>query len=151
MQVKRKYTTWDGWRQLASKWRPKGAQWLGAVRAAVFVLVVLGVVGCSSPAKPKPPIPVPQMADMLQDLHLLEAGLLSQQSTPAQRDSLAKRLYPTLLKQHNLTKEEFMAAYDFYAQHPALLVQVYDTLIRRGEVLQQAYPPVSMSPQQQGQ
>lgn len=74
-------------------------------------------------------LPKEKMAEVMIDIHLLEATM-NLNSTSADKLNPAN---PSpnfdVLKKNNISKIQFDESFDFYSQHPELLIEVYQTVL----------------------
>lgn len=96
----------------------------------IFFLTLL--TSCSSSAIVTIPDDVlheEKMADVMVDVHLLEAALNI--STYNKDRVTVGTINPTsdILKKNHITKKQFDESFDFYSRNPQLLGQVYDLVL----------------------
>ena len=105
-----------------------------------FILsIYMGLCGiflsCSS-NKPQVPASVIQpdkMQSILTDLHMVEGKLILLR---APQDSLKKAAhiyYASVYDKHEITHKEFSKSFDWYQEHPELMMEFYDVIIEQLE------------------
>lgn len=100
---------------------------------AVWVLVCLLLFsGCDS--RPSDVLSRDKMADVLFDVHKADATI--DVSAPYKGVADKQEYYNSVFRKWGVTKEEFDRSLDWYAEHPDLLLAIYDTLRSRADDLQ---------------
>lgn len=74
-------------------------------------------------------LPKQKMAEVLMDVHLLESSM---NLNVYNMDRIAaENTTPgfDILRKNSVTKQQFDQSFDFYSQHPALLNEIYDSVL----------------------
>jgi hypothetical protein len=96
-----------------------------------FLLILFGIFlfACSNSSKvgiPDNVLPKEKMADVLVDVHLMEAAMnINASSTDKFNSSLKIDVY----KKHKITKQQYENSFEFYTQNPELLGEVYQLVL----------------------
>lgn len=102
------------------------------VWCTVLAVTVFLVVGCDT--RPSSVLPPERMADVLFDIHRTDAAVdVMYKYRPAVEK---QEYYNSVFRKWGTTKEEFDESLDWYATHTDLLLEIYDTLRMRTDVLQ---------------
>lgn len=102
-----------------------------------FVIALLLAPACTVTSSEEPPVADSAFAEVLVDLHLLEARAeLDHDLPPSLRDSVLAR--------HGLTAARFEAAIDFYVDHPQAYTDLYSDVLNRLNA--ESAMPYGMSP-----
>ncbi len=101
-----------------------------------FSILLLTLFSCTGKQKDFSPLPRPkhllnktQMAELLTQVHLLEAAVNlknAQNQSLNKKDSLA---YNDIFKKYNIDYAEFQENYKYYASTPKELESIYDEVI----------------------
>lgn len=78
---------------------------------------------------PETVLPKQKMAEVLMDVHLLESSM---NLNVYNMDRIAaENTTPgfDILKKNNVTKQQYDQSFDFYSKHPALLNEIYDSVL----------------------
>ena len=104
-----------------------------------LVIACLLLFACSGKKTvniPETVLPQEKMAEVMIDIHLLEATM-NLNSTNADKISPGN---PTpsfdVLKKNNINKKQYDESFDFYTQHPELLIEVYQSVLNELSKLQ---------------
>ena len=98
------------------------------MRYYFLLLFTILIVSCSGDKKvsiPDSVLPEDKMAEVMVDIHLLEATL---NINTFSRDKVSKgTIEPTtdVLKKHSITKKQYDESFTFYTRNPQLLSEVY--------------------------
>lgn len=79
-----------------------------------------------------------KMADVMVDIHLMEASMNITGVNPSRIDLAGGNvsLNIDILKKHNLTKKQFDESFNFYSNNPELLSEVYQQVLNNLSKLQ---------------
>jgi len=100
-----------------------------------YIAICIIFISCSS-NKPQVPASIIQpdkMQPILTDLHMVEGKLIL---LKAPQDSLKKAAhiyYASVYEKHDITHKEFSKSFDWYQEHPELMMEFYDLIIERLE------------------
>lgn len=95
-----------------------------------FVLFLFGCTSIDSPVTiPNEILSKEKMAEIMVDIHLLEATLNI--STYSKNHVVMNTVNPNsdILKKNNITKKKYNESFEFYAQNPILLTEVYQLVL----------------------
>jgi hypothetical protein len=72
-----------------------------------------------------------KMAEVLTDIHLLEAMMNTNVQTPDKASSANAPIQPAVdvLKKNNISKKQYDESFDFYTKHPELLSEIYQLVL----------------------
>ncbi len=70
-----------------------------------------------------------KMTSVMVDVQLVEAALSVNQLKGDDAKKTAINYYDSVLKQHNISREEFDVSFKYYAEHPGLLEQIYEDVL----------------------
>lgn len=93
------------------------------------LLIVLGSsVGCSDKAAtiPDDVMCMDSMAILIMEAQIIEAAVQKRLLKAAVPDAAGKSYFKQALKRHAVSEEVFRRSFDFYKEHPAYLVRIYD-------------------------
>ncbi len=108
----------------SGKWSAKGDFCDARFRfplAALALGAMLVLAGCSAFLSDAPPVPDSTLVEVLTDLHLAKARSELDEPPPALEDSV--------LHHHGLTRADYDAALDYYAEHPDAYLALYDQVL----------------------
>jgi len=99
----------------------------------LFFCVVCFLFSCGEPSgdAPNGMLTMPQMAEVLTDIHIVDGSLAN---VPVIPDSLAKHglgLYLGVFKIHHIDSAEFRKTLQYYTSHPDVLYVIYEGVNRR--------------------
>jgi uncharacterized membrane protein len=95
-----------------------------------FVVIFFGCSSIDSPVTiPDDILSKEKMAEIMVDIHLLEATLNI--STYSKDHVVMNTINPNsdILKKNNITKQQFEESFEFYSQNPVLLTEVYQLVL----------------------
>jgi hypothetical protein len=103
----------------------------------VFIFLTCFLFSCSDSDIIKIPdhiLPAEKMAEVFEDLHLLEAIMNIHVGTPdkIKPGSAVINIY----NKHQITKEQFEESYKFYTENPELLAEIYQLVLNNLSKLQ---------------
>jgi hypothetical protein len=100
------------------------------MRCWLIVLVVFLLTACKSK---QPAIEQHKMGDILFDFFKADAFAREYASIgePTLAPQKNVQLQKQILKKYNLSKEDFFASYQYYAQNSTLLIQILDSVINK--------------------
>lgn len=99
----------------------------------LLLFSVVFLIGCSSiedrATIPDSVLSQEKMAEVLVDVHLLEASL--NVSALSRDQQIMNSIHPDsdVLKKHNVTKEQYQESFTFYSQNPLLLGEIYQFVL----------------------
>jgi hypothetical protein len=96
----------------------------------LFSILLFSLLSCSEEKINIPPgvFSQQEMTKILSDIHLAQSSLNIKSQTDTTTYSISD--YTALiLKQHKVSKTDFLASLKFYSENPELLKQVYDSII----------------------
>ena len=70
-----------------------------------------------------------KMVSVMVDVQLVEAALIVNQLKGDEAKEAAVNYYDSVMKQHNISREEFDVSFKYYAEHPGLMEQIYDEML----------------------
>ncbi len=99
---------------------------------ALFLCTML--LACShkqAESIPSTILPKEKMAQVLVDVHLLEAMMNTNALTPEKISSDNATILPAIdvFKKNNISKKEYDDSFDFYTKHPELLSEIYQLVL----------------------
>jgi hypothetical protein len=103
-----------------------------------FLILSTFFAGCQSESDiPVGTIPEPKMAQILTDMHLLEAligrlGLTSLDSSSVVTEHLKLKIF----KKYNTDSITYNRSYQFYSTNPAFLERIYEDVVKKLETRQ---------------
>lgn len=103
------------------------------MKRIITVLYITFFAACSSikdkVAIPDTVLPQEKMAEVMVDVHLLEAALSVNALSRDQQ--IMNSIHPDsdILKKHNVTNEKYQESFTFYSQNPLLLAEVYQFVL----------------------
>lgn len=74
-------------------------------------------------------LPKEKMAGVLLDIHLLEATINLNSTNPDKLNPANPNPNFDVLKKNNISKKQYDESFDFYTQHPELLIEAYQTVL----------------------
>jgi hypothetical protein len=78
---------------------------------------------------PETILPIEKMANVLLDVHLLEAAMnVAVYNTDKKPGEEATPGFD-ILKKNNITKQQYTESFDFYSNHPEMLNTIYDMVL----------------------
>src|SRR4051812_41522807 len=100
------------------------------MRCYFLLFCTVLIFSCSQDKKESIPgsvLPEEKMAEVLVDIHLLEATLNINSFSRDKASKGAGTIDPAtdVLKKHGLTKQQYDESFKFYSSHPQLLSEVY--------------------------
>ena len=102
------------------------------IRKATLIFTCLFLFACTEEKKagiPSHILPKQKMADVMLDVHLLESAM----SLNTYRTDMVTNGNPTptfdLFDKNKITKKQYNESFDYYAQHPELLNEVYQLVL----------------------
>lgn len=96
----------------------------------VFSIFLLACAEKKEVSVPENILPIEKMADVLLDVHLLEASLnitVFDTNTPPQTDNTAKSF--DVFKKNKTDKQQFDESLKFYTHKPEMLNKIYDLVL----------------------
>lgn len=103
------------------------------MKKIITILCIVFIAACTSiedrVAIPDTVLSQEKMADVLVDVHLLEAAL--NVNALSRDQQIMNSIHPDsdVLKKHNVTKEKYQESFTFYSQNPLLLAEVYQFVL----------------------
>ncbi|MDQ3047033.1 MAG: DUF4296 domain-containing protein [Bacteroidota bacterium] len=97
----------------------------------VALLLILLMVSCGEKKSAKIPdsvLPMEKMAEVLVDIHLLEAAM-NLNINPVTAPTMNIKTGSDVFKKNNITKAMYDESMDFYSLHPELLNSVYEVVL----------------------
>ncbi|MCP4442612.1 MAG: DUF4296 domain-containing protein [Aureispira sp.] len=107
---------------------------------ATFLTILLLSSCYKNPELPPPAIPQQKMADILADIHLVEA-LLTEIVPGDKKDSLAQFYYQQVYFIHDVSGEDIEQSMEIYYQDPFILDSLYTKVVRKLENDKTLYVP----------
>lgn len=98
----------------------------------LFILLSFFLFACTNPDSvsiPDSVLPEEKMAEMMTDIHLLEATMNIQVGNTDKMGPDGKAINFNIYKKHQVTKEQFEESYKFYTENPELLAEVYQLVL----------------------
>jgi hypothetical protein len=92
----------------------------------IIILLIL-VVSCQ--INSKPPVHHEKMVSILKEMHLVQTYLYEQKLSSEERIKKSKQLYQSILAKHQVSKEEFYEAMNYYSNHVHELDSIYKMVI----------------------
>ena len=76
-------------------------------------------------------LPKEKMAEVLTDVHLLEAMMNTNTLTPGKISSTNIAIPPAIdvFKKNNISKKQYDESFDFYTKHPEMLSEIYQQVL----------------------
>ena len=107
--------------------------------AVLFLSILL--LACSSKqveSIPDSVLPEEKMAEVLVDIHLLEATMNLTPYTPGQIAAIGDTVVTTVdvFKKNNISKKQYDESFEFYTQHPELLSEIYQLVLNNFSKMQ---------------
>ena len=103
------------------------------MKKVIAVFCVVFLAACSSiedrVAIPDAVLSQEKMAEVMVDVHLLEAALNISNYSKDQVAVNAINPNSDIFKKNNITKEQYKESFDFYARNPVLLTEVYQLVL----------------------
>jgi hypothetical protein len=108
------------------------------LRLAVLLLTVLPLIISCGPRKSQGKndilssdsiIPEKKFVSLLTDVHLLEAGLMTQRNKGQQDRKWAEAAYRSLFIRYHVTKSQFTRNLEYYQKDTRSFNRIYDTVI----------------------
>ena len=95
-----------------------------------ILFITLSLIACSKNkvVVPDTVIPMKDMQIILRDIHLAQSATTSISLSDSSFYS-SKEYVNYVLNDHKITREKFVASMKFYTDNPALLEEVYDSVI----------------------
>lgn len=102
------------------------------IRKAIFIFTCLFLLACAEEKKESIPstiLPEQKMAAVMLDMHLLEAAMSLNTYRPdiITKGDLAVTF--DVFDKHKITKAQYNESFEYYAQHPELLNEVYQLVL----------------------
>lgn len=99
-----------------------------------IVLIFLCVLffscsGNKEAAIPETVLPAQKMAEVMLDIHLLEATLNTNSYIPDKAGAVAPSPTTDILKENGISKKQWEESFYFYSQHTDLLVKIYEQVL----------------------
>lgn len=96
------------------------------------VLLILFLLSCREEVTTIPPgtIDKETMAEVLVDLHLAQATVGARELSDTSKVSM-NMYVESILRMHDIDRDEFFKSMKFYSEHPDILETVYDSVITR--------------------
>jgi hypothetical protein len=91
--------------------------------------LLLAIGGCEKEKPPEGLIPVPEMIEIVKDIHLAGAIVFKKDANNKDRSAYREMLYEEIFKSRNVDKEAFLISYDYYLDHPDQMKLIYDQMI----------------------
>lgn len=102
------------------------------IRKTIFIFTCLFLLACAEQKKegiPSDILSKQKIADVMLDMHLLEAAM----SLNTYRPDIIKNGDPAasfdVFDKHKITKDQYNESFEYYAQHPELLNEVYQIVL----------------------
>lgn len=102
------------------------------IRKATFLFICLLLFACSEEKKtdiPSSILPKQKMADVMLDIHLLEAAMSLNTYRPDMVRSGDPATTFDVFDKNKITKDQYNESFEYYAQHPELLNEVYQLML----------------------
>jgi len=78
---------------------------------------------------PETILPKEKMAEVMLDIHLLEATMNLNATSADKMNPANPSPNFDVLKKNNISKKQYDESFDFYSQHPELLIEIYQTVL----------------------
>lgn len=97
----------------------------------LIAIILLTLFACNEEAEiiPDNVLSQEKMVSVMVDVQLVEAALSVDKLKGDEAKEAAANYYNSVLKQHNLSKEEFDVSFKYYAEHPVFMAQIYDAML----------------------
>lgn len=103
------------------------------IKKIVYVLMcAVFLSACSDEAEVSIPDTVltkQEMVRIMMDVHLLESSMNLNVYNPDKTVAESPTPGFDILKKNNITKQQYDESFDFYSQNPAILNQIYDSVL----------------------
>ncbi len=102
------------------------------IKKVFYIALCIILAACSAKTEVKIPdtiLPKRKMAEVLIDVHLLEASMNLNIYNPDRTVIQEPTPGFDVLKKNNITKRQFDESFGFYSEHPALLNELYDSVL----------------------
>ncbi len=90
------------------------------------------LLACSNNEQPSIPnsvLPKEQMAQIMVDVHLMEASMNLAMYSPEKIITTKQKLNANIFKKNNISKKQFDDSFDFYSKNQELLTEVYQLVL----------------------
>ncbi|MEM6264230.1 MAG: DUF4296 domain-containing protein [Bacteroidota bacterium] len=87
------------------------------------------MTGCKEDAPPEGLLPISDMTEILQELHLIDAGVNKLTKIPRERDSLTQVYYDAVFRHLEVSREGFYNSYTYYLKEPELMDSIYGDIL----------------------
>ena len=105
--------------------------------SSFLILVILSTACQEEPKVPQGTIPEPKMAEILTDIHLLEARIGRLNLTSLDSSTIVtERLKGQIFKKYKTDSIAYNRSYQFYSTNPAFLERIYTNVVKKLEVRQ---------------
>lgn len=98
---------------------------------AFFSIFLFACTDSDTIAVPDSVLAKEKMADVMTDIHLLEATLNLHVGSTDKLGPDGKPINVNIYKKHQITKEQFDESYKFYTENPELLAEVYQLVLNK--------------------
>lgn len=97
----------------------------------LIIIILFTLFACNEEAEiiPENVFSQEKMVSVMVDVQLVEATLSVNQLKGDEAKEAAANYYDSVLKQHNISREEFDVSFKYYAERPGLMEQIYDEML----------------------
>ncbi len=100
------------------------------VRYYFLAFLIISLTGCARERKlPDGLLTADQMVPFLIDIHIAEAKIKVLKLDRDSSQAFFRRLEEDTYQKHQITDSIYLTSYDYYLEHPDLMVEIYERVI----------------------